>query len=190
MLRDAPANQALQQTGAALRLFEVQCLAAAPAAEPYRSAVESHPVSMPGFHYRLVCHACVVRSPLYSLYAADMRDPRIGLPGWSRAGRCFLHIVAVMQEDEFARIQSDRAAQRDLASKLSSPQAVIGFPEWRGKEVVVVPEPLCPFCGGAIEVVAFAKAEESDESWQEQECRRAAAEPSAPADGGRDPGSS
>jgi hypothetical protein len=121
---------------------------------------------MPGFGYRLVCHACGVRSPLYSLYAADMRDPRLSLPGWSRAGRCFLHVVAVLQEEEFDRIRSDRAAQRELAARLSSPQTVVGFPEWQGEEVAVVPEPVCPFCGGGIEVVAFQKAYESDESWE------------------------
>jgi hypothetical protein len=129
-------------------------------------------VSMPGFHYRLVCHACIVRSPLYSLYAADMRDPRIALPGWSRAGRCFLHVIAVLSEEDFTRIQSDRAAQRELAATLSSSQAVVGFPEWRGREVVVVPDPVCPFCGGGVEVVAFERADESDESWERAERQR------------------
>lgn len=130
-------------------------------------------MSMPGFHYRLVCNACGVRSPLYSLYAADMRDPRIALPGWSRQGRCFLHVIAIFPEEVFARIQSDRAAQRELAATLSSPQAVIGFPEWRGKDVVVVPEPTCPFCSGKIEIVAFEKAYESDESWEQRKASAA-----------------
>jgi hypothetical protein len=123
---------------------------------------------MPGFQYRLVCYSCGVRSPLYSLYAADMRDPRIGLPGWSRACRCWLHVVAVLPAEGFDRIRSSRAAQRELAAAISSPQAVVGFPEWMGETVKVVPDPVCPFCGGPVEVVAFQRADESDETWERQ----------------------
>ncbi len=139
-------------------------------------------MSMPGFHYRLGCHSCIIRSPLYSLYAADLRDPRIHLPGWSRAGRCFLDVVAILSEEDFTRIQSDRAAQREWAAALSSPQTVVGFPEWRGREVFVVPDPVCPFCGGEIEVVAFERAYESDESWLRAQRQRRApdAEPLSP----------
>jgi hypothetical protein len=53
-------------------------------------------MSMPGFDYRLVCHACGVRSPLYPLDADDMHDTRVVLPGWSRVGRRFLEVIAVL----------------------------------------------------------------------------------------------
>ncbi len=126
---------------------------------------------MPGFHYRLVCHACGVRSSLYPVYTATMFDTRVVLPGWSQVGRCFLEVIAVLRREEFDRIQTDRSAQRELAAKLSSPQAVVGFPEWQGKVVAVVPEPVCPYCGGAIEVLAFEKADEPDESRERQPAR-------------------
>jgi hypothetical protein len=63
-------------------------------------------MSMPGFHYRLVCHACGVRSSLYPLDTADMFDTRVVLPRSSQVGRCFLEVIAVLREEEFDRIHT------------------------------------------------------------------------------------
>ena len=62
-----------------------------------RTACGKLSMSMPGFGYRLVCNACGIRSPYYSLYAARACEPR-SLPGWSRQARCFLHRGAVFRQ--------------------------------------------------------------------------------------------
>ncbi len=116
-------------------------------------------MSMPGFRYGFSCSACGEGSEDYPAFVfPNLFDPQMILPFWSRELRCYGEVILYVNEEKRRRLEQDYDAQVALAATLSSPAMTVGVPrlssdaDRRALAVHVTPTPVCPICGGPVEV--------------------------------------
>jgi len=116
-------------------------------------------MSMPGFRYGFRCPACGEGSDDYPAYVFPaIFEPCLILPAWSRELRCYGEVILRVSQEERQRLERDQAARNEFAARLSSPALTVGSPQLSATaerdyfSVKVTPAPVCPFCGGSVEV--------------------------------------
>jgi hypothetical protein len=122
-------------------------------------AEEGAIVSMPGFRYGFFCSACGEGSEDYPAFVfPNLFDPQIILPSWSRELRCYGEVILCLTQEQRQRLEQDHEARVALAASLSSPAMTVGSPrlfsnaDGSNLAVDVTPAPICPLCGGPVEV--------------------------------------
>lgn len=115
-------------------------------------------MSMPGFVYHFHCSACGKNSDSYSMYVfPGLFESRLSLPAWSRELHCYGVVCCDLPAGSRRRLEGNHAELGALAANISSPLLTVGVPRWCEPKrdepisIEVKPEPVCPFCGAAVE---------------------------------------
>ena len=117
-------------------------------------------MSMPGFDYLFHCEACNVSSERYSIYPFhSLFSPAIQLPTWSLAYKFWGQLSATLTSSQRKLFETNHDELVAFAQSVSSEDHIVGVPVWIGngaeRVLAVTPEPLCPYCAQACEVIAY-----------------------------------